>query len=59
MVAQSKSNEDEFLFDASKDNSAILYEYRKFGKSKGSKAKNQLKHETAQSLYDSVDGYGL
>ena len=47
VVAQSKSNEDEFLFDALKDNSAILCEYRKFEKSKGSKAKKQLKQETA------------
>ena len=34
MVAQSKSNEDEFLFDALKDNSAIFCEYRKFGSQK-------------------------
>ena len=59
MVTQSKSNEDEFLLDALKDNTTILCEYRKFGKSKGPAAKKQLKHETAESLYDSVDGYGL
>ena len=47
MVAHSKSNEDEFLLDALKDNSAILCEYRKFGKSKGPTAKKQLKHEIA------------
>ena len=59
MVAQSRSSEDEFLLDALKDNSAILCEYRKFGKSKGPAAKKQLQQETAESLYDSVDGYGL
>ena len=59
MVALSKSNVDEFLLDALKDNSAILCEYRKFGKSKGPAAKKQLKQEIAESLYDSVDGYGL
>ena len=58
MVAQSKSNEDEFLLDALKDNSSIFCEYRKFGKSKGPAAKKQLKQEIAESLYDSV-GYGL
>ena len=51
-----KSNEDEFLLDALKDNSAILCEYKKFGKSKGTSAK---KYETAEGLFDSVDGYGL
>ena len=59
MVAQSRSNEDEFLLDALKDNSLILCEYRKFGKPKRPAAKKQLKQETAESLYDSVDGYGL
>ena len=59
MVAPSKFNEDEFLLDALKDYSAIPCECRKFGKSKGPAAKKQLKHETAESLYDSVDRYGL
>ena len=59
MVAQSTSNEDEFLLDTLKYNSAILCEYRKLGKSKGPAAKNQLKYEIAERLYDSVDGYGL
>ena len=59
MVAYIKSNEDEFLLDALNDNSATLCKYRKFGKSKGPAAKKQLKQETAESLYDSVDGYGL
>ena len=59
MVAQSRSNEDEFLLDALKDNSASLCEYKKFGKSKGPAAKKQLKQETAERWYDSVDGYGL
>ena len=58
MMAQSKSNEDEFLLVALKDNSAFICEYRKFGKSKGPSAK-KLKHETAKSLKDSDDGYGL
>ena len=39
MVAQSKSNEDKFLLEGLKDNSAILCEYRKFGKSKGPTAR--------------------
>ena len=59
MAAQSKSNEDEFLLDALKDNSSNFCEYRKFGKSKGPAAKKQLKQETAESLYNSVDGCGL
>ena len=60
MVAQSRSSEDEFLLDSLKDNSAIFTNTESFvGKSKGPSAKKQLKHGTAESLYDSVDGYGL
>ena len=59
MVSHSRSSEDEFLLDALKDNSTILCEYRKFGKSKGPAAKKQLKQETAENLYDSVDEYRL
>ena len=52
MVAHPGHLEDEFLLDALKDNSTILCEYRKFGKSKGPAAKKQLKQETAESLCD-------
>ena len=59
ILSESHRGNDNFMADVSKDNVMLMKEFRKFGKDVTAMPKDAWKRGVAESLYRTVDGYGL